>query len=193
MVSLTVPLNAGTVFIDLVEDGGGANVIMVTVSGSLNFTSGANSTPGFSDYIAPANGTIGFGLNTALTRSWLLGAGLVVQSATPPAASGAVFAPYGTGGFAQNVLTNVSGNPLFVFLNGFQVDRGYVSGDPLSASATLAGDFQSNGITAGTATTQFTLDGLPNTLTVRSVAVPEPTAPSLAGLALLCLVGRRRR
>ena len=193
-MSLTGPLNAGTVFIDLVEDGGGAGIITATVSGSLDFTSGLNNTPGFSNYIAPANGTIGFGLATALTRGWGPGFGFVVQSATPSANAGVVFAPYGAGSFAQNVLTNVSGNPLFLFTNGLQVDRTYVSGNPLSTSATLSGDFQSRGITPGTATTEFTLDGQANTLTVRATtAVPEPTAPVLAGVALLGLAARRRR
>jgi len=200
MTCLTGPLFAGTVFIDLVEDGGGAGVITATLSGSLDFTSnGTGSTGGFSNYIVPANGTIGFGPSTGAVLSWTTSGGtpnMAVQSAIPSANSGAIFAPFGTStSFAQNDLTNFSGDRLFLYTNGMAVGGPYTSGSSLNASATLSGDFQSRGITLGTATTQFTLAGSANTLTVRASVVPEPTTwvMGLAGIACGCWQMSRRR
>lgn len=196
MVCLTGPASAA-VYINLVENGAGDGIISVTLSGALDFSAGVSaSSAGYSNGIGPANGTIGFGPTAGSILSWSATGStptMVVQSATPAAASGAIFAPYGPGGFMDSAMTNFSGDRLFLFQDGIRVDGTYASGSSLSASATLLGTFQSLGITAGTATTEFTLDGIANTLTVTATAIPEPSSLLFVllggGLGLL----RRRR
>jgi hypothetical protein len=204
LLCLAKPASAGVVTITMIENG---SSISVSMSGSLDFTSGGDDgTANFSNYIGPANGTIGFGSSSTLTRRWLVGDAtypLIVQSSSPvQSQGGVVFSPFGSGGFAQNVISGVSGSGLFLLTNSIKVDRNYVSGGALSATGTIAGSFAANGITVGTSTTQFTLGtggGSGNTLifqrSVASASVPDqmPTAALGAGVVLMGLPARRRR
>jgi hypothetical protein len=112
------------------------------------------------------------------------------------------FSPFGSGPYASNAITNVSGSNFFVYTGAIAVAPGYTSGANLSATGTISGNFAANGITVGTSTTQFKLGtgaGAANTLIVqRSVAsarVPDqmPTAALGAGVVLMGLAARRRR
>ena len=191
----TSSLSAGTVTVTFTEDGGGAGVISVSFSGSLNFVSGVDSTPGFSHFINPSGGTVGFANATDLTRSWgTSGAtpSMIVTNTSSPPASGAVFAGYGTSGYAAGVLQNVTGHKFVTFLNGIQLDRSIASGQSISGSATLSGTFATRGISLGTFTTNFTLDGQANTViyqTIAASAVPGSAGPA----ALIGLAGMSRR
>jgi hypothetical protein len=194
LLGLAQPVSAGVVTITMIENAGS---ISVSMSGSLDFTSaGFANTNGFSDYIGPANGTIGFGSNGTLTQQWSIGdTTLAVQSASPvQSQSNVFFSPFGSGSFAQNMIFGYSGSSLFIYTASFAVDRSYVSGATLSGSGSISGSFASNGITAGTSTTQFTLNGSANTLTVQRSAAPVGVpAPSPASLLALILGGAALR
>jgi hypothetical protein len=196
LLCLAKPVSAGIVTITMIENGGS---ISVTLSGSLDFSlnSGSNSTGGYSNFIGPQNGTLGLGASATLTQQWLISTSLAVQSASPvQSQSGVYFSPYGLGGFVENKISGYSGSALFIFTSGLGVDRSYVSGQALSGTGTISGDFASNGVTVGTSTTQFTLGTSANTLIVqRSVGVPDemPTAVVGIGLLLLGLASRQRR
>jgi hypothetical protein len=204
LLCLAKPASAGVVTITMIDNG---SSISVSMSGSLDFTSAGNATTnGFPNYIAPVNGTIGFGAVGTPTQQWNMLSptfNLNVTSASPVQSQGSIyFSPFGSGQYTSNVITNVSGSNFFVYLSGIAVAQGYTSGGALSATGTISGDFASRGITVGTSTTQFKLGtgaGAANTLIVqRSVAsarVPDqmPTAALGAGVVLMGLAARRRR
>gem|GEM_PF-4540671 len=193
----TSSLSAGTVTVTFTEDGGGAGVISVSFSGSLDFVSGGNTTPVYSRYINPNGGTVGFADGADLTKAWVTGGGtptMIVTSTSSTPAAGAVFAGFGTGGYQEYVLSNVTGDKFATFLNGIQLGRSIASGQSISGSATLSGTFATLGISAGTSTTTFTLDGQANTViyqTAAASAVPGSAGP--AALIGLAGVSRRRR
>ena len=206
LLCLAKPASAGVVTITMIENG---SSISVSMSGSLDFTTagaviqGGNSFP---NYIAPVNGTIGFGPSGTPTQQWnMLNSTypLNVTSTSPVQSQPSIFfSPFGSGPYAANAITNVSGSNFFVYTGAIAVAPGYTSGGALSATGTIAGSFASNGITVGTSTTQFKLGtgaGAANTLIVqRSVAsarVPDqmPTAALGAGVVLMGLAARRRR
>ena len=176
-VALTGPLlclanPASAMTVTFTENGGGAGVISVSFSGSFNFSSGVDSSFLFTSYINPDGGTVSFANSVDLSREWFTDPNphttnptMVVTSTSSTPAVGAVFAGYGTGGFVNGVLSNVTGAKFATYLNGFELDRSIASGQAISGSATLSGTFASRGISAGTFTTNFTLDGQPNTLT----------------------------
>ena len=172
-VALTGPLlclanPASAMTVTFTENGGGAGVISVSFSGSFNFSSGVDSGFFTSFYINPDGGTVSFANNGDLSRMWLTNTTnptMVVTSTSSTPAVGAVFAGYGTGGFVNGVLSNVTGAKFATYLNGFELDRSIASGQAISGSATLSGTFASRGISAGTFTTNFTLDGQTNTIT----------------------------
>jgi hypothetical protein len=203
---LAKPASAGVVTITMIENG---SSISVSMSGSLDFTTagaviqGGNSFP---NYIAPVNGTIGFGPSGTPTQQWnMLNSTypLNVTSTSPVQSQPSIFfSPFGSGPYAANAITNVSGSNFFVYTGAIAVAPGYTSGANLSATGTISGNFAANGITVGTSTTQFKLGtgaGAANTLIVqRSVAsarVPDqmPTAALGAGVVLMGLAARRRR
>ena len=206
LLCLAKPASAGVVTITMIDNG---SSISVSMSGSLDFTTagaviqGGNSFP---NYIAPVNGTIGFGPSGTPTQQWnMLNSTypLNVTSTSPVQSQPSIFfSPFGSGPYAANAITNVSGSNFFVYTGAIAVAPGYTSGANLSATGTISGDFASRGITVGTSTTQFTLGnggGSANTLIVqRSVAsarVPDqmPTAALGAGVVLMGLAARRRR
>ena len=206
LLCLAKPASAGVVTITMIENG---SSISVSMSGSLDFTTagaviqGGNSFP---NYIAPVNGTIGFGPSGTPTQQWnMLNSTypLNVTSTSPVQSQPSIFfSPFGSGPYAANAITNVSGSNFFVYTGAIAVAPGYTSGGALNATGTIAGSFASNGITVGTSTTQFKLGtgaGAANTLIVqRSVAsarVPDqmPTAALGAGVVLMGLAARRRR
>jgi hypothetical protein len=206
LLCLAKPASAGVVTITMIENG---SSISVSMSGSLDFTTagaviqGGNSFP---NYIAPVNGTIGFGPSGTPTQQWnMLNSTypLNVTSTSPVQSQPSIFfSPFGSGPYAANAITNVSGSNFFVYTGAIAVAPGYTSGANLSATGTISGNFAANGITVGTSTTQFKLGtgaGAANTLIVqRSVAsarVPDqmPTAALGAGVVLMGLAARRRR
>jgi hypothetical protein len=206
LLCLAKPASAGVVTITMIENG---SSISVSMSGSLDFTTagaviqGGNSFP---NYIAPVNGTIGFGPSGTPTQQWnMLNSTypLDVTSTSPLQSQPSIyFSPFGSGPYAANAITNVSGSNFFVYTGAIAVAPGYTSGGALSATGTIAGSFASNGITVGTSTTQFTLGaggGSGNTLifqrSVASASVPDqmPTAALGAGVVLMGLAARRRR
>lgn len=189
----TSSLSAGTVTVTFTENGGGAGVISVSFSGSFNFSSGVDSSFLFTSYINPAGGTVSFANSGDLSRHWFTPTMVVTSTSSTPAA-GAVFAGYGTGGFVNGVLSNVTGAKFATYLDGFMLDRSIASGQAISGSATLSGTFASRGISAGTFTTNFTLDGQANTITYQTIAasaVPGSAGP--AALIGLAGIARRRR
>lgn len=187
LLCLTTPASAGTVTITMVENSGS---ISVSLSGSIDYTTnaGVNTSALFSNYIAPVNGTIGFGLSTALVQAFGISNVFAVQSASPAQtlAPSVLFSPYGTGPYVENALSGVTGDLFFIYTNGIGLARDYVSGAALSATGTLTGTFATNGITVGTSTTQFTLSGFANTVIVQR-SVPTPAATGLLGAALAAL------
>jgi hypothetical protein len=216
LLCLAKPASAGVVTITMIDNG---SSISVSMSGSLDFTSaGAGATTpsfgqtastmsnSFPNYIAPVNGTIGFGPSGTPTQQWnMLNSTypLNVTSTSPVQSQPSIFfSPFGSGPYAANAITNVSGSNFFVYTGAIAVAPGYTSGGALSATGTIAGSFASNGITVGTSTTQFTLGaggGSGNTLifqrSVASASVPDqmPTAALGAGVVLMGLAARRRR
>jgi hypothetical protein len=204
LLCLAKPASAGVVTITMIDNG---SSISVSMSGSLDFTSAGNATTnGFPNYIAPVNGTIGFGPSGTPTQQWnMLNSTypLNVTSTSPVQSQPSIFfSPFGSGPYAANAITNVSGSNFFVYTGAIAVAPGYTSGGALSATGTIAGSFASNGITVGTSTTQFTLGaggGSGNTLifqrSVASASVPDqmPTAALGAGVVLMGLAARRRR
>jgi hypothetical protein len=163
-------------------------------------------TNSFPNYIAPVNGTIGFGPTGTPTQQWnMLNSiyPLNVTSTSPlQSQSNIYFSPFGSGPYAANAITNVSGSNFFVYTGAIAVDPGYTSGGALSATGTISGNFTTRGITVGTSTTQFKLGtgaGAANTLIVQtsvaSARVPDqmPTAALGAGVVLMGLAARRRR
>lgn len=198
---LSSSASAGIINFTLTEDGGGAGIISATVSGALTFSAnGQDNTGQFSNYIAPANGTVGFGSSSTLTQGWLKNGALSLGSSSPINTLGYVFAPFGTGGYAPGVIENYTGDPIFLYTNSIAIERGYVSDTTISGSGTINGDFQTLGIVAGTATTVFTLNGIENTVNVVAAtapapaAVPEPSTAFAMGLfGVISFVGNRRR
>jgi hypothetical protein len=89
---LAQPVSAGVVTITMIENAGS---ISVSMSGSLDFTSaGSANSAGFSDYIGPANGTIGFGSSATLTQAWFISdSSMAVQSSSPVQSRSGVFFP----------------------------------------------------------------------------------------------------
>ena len=192
----TSSLSAGTVTVTFTEDGGGPGVIGVSFSGSLDFVTGEPTVFSFSHYINPTGGTVSFATAGDPSRRWLTDgpSTMVVTGSSSPPATGAVFAGYGTGGFAPFLLENVSGTKFATYLNGIQLDSSIASGAAISGSATFSGTFADRGISAGTFTTNFTLDGQANTIiyqTVAASAVPGSAGP--AALIGLAGIARRRR
>ena len=204
LLCLAKPASAGVVTITMIENG---SSISVSMSGSLDFTSAGDALQNnFPNYIAPVNGTIGFGASGTSTQQWnMLNSTypLNVTSTSPLQSQPNIyFSPFGSGPYTPNAITNVSGSNFFVYLSAIAVAPGYTSGGALSATGTIAGSFAANGITVGTSTTQFTLGtggGSANTLifqrSVASASVPDqmPTAALGAGVVLMGLAARRRR
>jgi hypothetical protein len=204
LLCLAKPASAGVVTITMIDNG---SSISVSMSGSLHFSSaGAALQNSFPNYIAPVNGTIGFGASGTPTQQWNaqnITYPLNVTSTSPVQSQPSIFfSPFGSGPYAANAITNVSGSNFFVYTGAIAVAPGYTSGGALSATGTIAGSFASNGITVGTSTTQFTLGaggGSGNTLifqrSVASASVPDqmPTAALGAGVVLMGLAARRRR
>jgi len=206
LLCLAKPASAGVVTITMIDNG---SSISVSMSGSLDFTSAGAAIQGgnsFPNYIAPVNGTIGFGPSGTPTQQWnMLNSTypLNVTSTSPVQSQPSTFfSPFGSGPYAANAITNVSGSNFFVYTGAIAVAPGYTSGGALSATGTIAGSFAANGITVGTSTTQFTLGtggGSANTLifqrSVASASVPDqmPTAALGAGVVLMGLAARRRR
>ena len=162
LLCLAKPASAGVVTITMIENG---SSISVSMSGSLDFTTagaviqGGNSFP---NYIAPVNGTIGFGPSGTPTQQWnMLNSTypLNVTSTSPVQSQASIyFSPFGSGPYAANAITNVSGSNFFVYTGAIAVAPGYTSGGALSATGTISGNFAYWGITAGTtSTTQFRL------------------------------------
>ena len=204
LLCLAKPASAGTVTITMIDNG---SSISVSMSGSLHFSSaGAALQNSFPNYIAPVNGTIGFGASGTPTQQWNaqnITYPLNVTSTSPVQSQPSIyFSPFGSGQYTSDAITNVSGSTFFVYTGAIAVAPGYTSGANLSATGTISGNFAANGITVGTSTTQFKLGtgaGAANTLIVqRSVAsarVPDqmPTAALGAGVVLMGLAARRRR
>lgn len=195
----TKPASAAVIYIDMIENAG---FISVTMSGSLDFTSnGVDATGAFSNFIAPANGTMGLGLSSTLIQVWRTPSSTLRIVSTDPVQTQqtALFSPFGGGGYAESAISGFSGDNLFLYTNAFGVARDYVSGAPLSATGTISGTFASNGITVGTSTTVFELGAFgsatENTLIVsRSIAgVPEPSTGALGLVGLIAIVLRRRK
>lgn len=200
LTCLNQQASAGIINITFTEDGGGSGVISATVSGNLTFSQGGTDSTGqYSNFIAPANGTFGFGSSSTLLQTWRTNdSALSIVSAN--STSNAIFAGFGTGGYVENVIDNYSGTKLFTYANSIAIERSYTSDAAISGSGTISGDFLTRGISAGTATTVFQLNGTENTLNVIAVAasspssVPEPGSFSLAVLGLCCLgYGVRRK
>lgn len=102
------------------------------------------------------------------------------------------FAGFGTGGFASWAS---SGTPFALFNGGgIGVPDGYISGDPLAATGTIAGSFASLGMTPGSYVTTLTntTTGTSDTVTV-NVGIPEPASAGIIGLVCFAAVLRRRR
>jgi len=204
LLCLAKPASAGVVTITMIDNGSSISVSMI---GSLDFTSAGDAlTNNFPNYIAPVNGTIGFGASGTSTQQWnMLNSTypLNVTSTSPLQSQPNIyFSPFGSGPYTSNAITNVSGSNFFVYLSAIAVDPNYTSGGALNATGTIAGSFAANGITVGTSTTQFTLGtggGSANTLifqrSVASASVPDqmPTAALGAGVVLMGLAARRRR
>ena len=204
LLCLAKPASAGVLTITMIDNG---SSISVSMSGSLEFSSaGFASSNGFPNYIAPENGTIGFGPSGTLTQEWSMLSPtypLNVTSTSPVQSRASVFSPYGSGPYAAGSITNVSGSTFFVYTGAIAVAPDYSSGTQMSATGTISGNFTTRGITVGTSTTVFRLGnvtgGAENTLIVqRSVApasVPDqmPTAALGAGVVLMGLAARRRR
>lgn len=190
----TSSLSAGTVTITFTEDGGGAGVISVSFSGSLDFSGGNTNTFGFSRFIGPANGTVGFANAADTRKGWTTSTGFAVTGTSSTPAGSAVFAGYGSGAYTAEVLQNLTGDKIALYTNGISVDTGIGSGQAISGSATLSGTFASRGISAGTSWTNFTLNGQANTVTFQTIAasaVPGSAGP--AALIGLAAMSRRRR
>jgi hypothetical protein len=216
LLCLAKPASAGVVTITMIDNG---SSISVSMSGSLEFTSaGAGATTPsvgqvattrsniFPNYLAPRNGTIGFGPSGTSTQQWEMFDStypLNVTSTSPEQRRPSTyFSPFGTADYESDVITNVSGSNFFVYESAIAVASGYRSGTEMSATGTISGNFAYWGITPGTSTTLFTLGtggGTANTLIFqRSVAparVPDqmPTAALGAGVVLMGLAARRRR
>lgn len=99
LLCLAKPASAGTVTITMIENAGS---ISVSLSGSIDYgAAGQNyqsgSSGALSNFIGPANGTISFGISSALFQKWETSSGLAVQSTSPTQtlAPNALFSPYG--------------------------------------------------------------------------------------------------
>ena len=181
------------------EDGGGPGIISVSYTGSLDFTSGVNNTFAYSRFINPAGGTVSFAGNGDTSKIWAIGGPIIVTGTSSPPSSGAIFAGYGTGGFVDDQLYDVTGDKIGTYVDGIVIDRSIASGEAISGSAKLNGTFASRGITAGTSWTNFTLDGQANTLTYIATtapvsSIPEPSSMiTVGGLLAGSLTLRRRK
>jgi hypothetical protein len=162
LLCLAKPASAGVVTITMIDNG---SSISVSMSGSLHFSSAGAAIPGgntFPNYLAPKNGTIGFGPTGTITQQWnMLNSTypLNVTSTLPVQSQPSIyFSPFGTRDYVGDVITNVSGSNFFVYTGAIAVAQGYTSGGALSATGTISGNFAYWGITAGTtSTTQFRL------------------------------------
>jgi hypothetical protein len=200
-------LSAGILTITFTEDGGGTDIISVSYSGSLDFIAGDSTKNfSFSRFINPAGGTMSFAALGTLARYWQAdgnNTGAIQRTNySGTLGSNAIFAGYGTGSYAADVLNVTPGSTAFaLYLDhpntsaGLKVARDYISGDPLSGSATLSGTFASRGITSGTSWTEFTLDGQYNKVEfIAAQAVPEPsTAIAMGLLGIVGFAGNRCR
>jgi len=157
-----------TVLVTALEVGGD---VVLTGSGSLDLTGTVLfNTVAPSGYLAP---------NTAqliLSGGSPMGQYIVAGLASP--------GPFGTGG---GVLASSASGDAFGIANYVFAPSGYVSGSPLSGSATWAGQsFASLGLNPGTYTWTWPADSF-------VLVVPEPALAALAAAALLGLGLRSRR
>ena len=180
---LTHEANAGIVF-DILENGG---TIEVTVTGSINLDAIAgtpSSAFNTSSFVAPNAGLVAVG-NPEASESYQLDVG-----ASLPA--------FGTGGDTFGF--DGTGDRVSLF-DGKKIGlpTGYVSGNNLSGSASLATGsptFASLGMTPGTYVTTITNGGSSDTITINvgstSAPIPEPSSAIAMGLLFgLGFAGRR--
>lgn len=80
----TSSLSAGTLTITFTEDGGGAGVISVSFSGSLDFVTGSPNTFAFPYYINPVGGTVGFANFNDVSKGWFGSTFSVTGTSSPP-------------------------------------------------------------------------------------------------------------
>jgi hypothetical protein len=158
------------------------NDVVATASGSLDLSGLGAPTD---DFVQPGLvASIGY---------------LVLSQQTTPNAPDEVFSgatgpsSFGSGGFFAPSFG--TGDTVGVVSGDIHVPVGYVSGTPLSASDTFAGQtFTTLGLTPGTYTYTWSTDSL--TIQIGAASVPEPSSlamGSCAALAGLMVWMRRRR
>ena len=165
----------------------GSGALEFTWTGSLNLTGAVASgtVGGGAGYYAPLLGSV-----PGILQLRANAGGNRVTYAT----SSAPGTRFGTGTSAQ-IFSGMSGNELELFGPDVLISQGYVSGSPLSGTATFADyPYANAGLIPGTYT--WTLAGSGDTV-VMTVPVPEPTmcVMALAGTACagFSVWGRRKR
>ena len=196
---LNSSLSAGTVTITLTEDGGGAGVISVSLSGSLDWSStpttqSANATT----FLNPQYGALGLIASPLVVHKWQVPAPystLDIVSTTTSTASNSIWGNYGTGsGFGPGL--SYTGTAFTMLGTGLFLDSTIASGEAISGSGTFSGTFASLGITPGTVTNVFKLggaSGVENTIVIQTQGA-NASVPGLGGLAALAcgVTGLRR-
>jgi hypothetical protein len=90
--------------------------------------------------------------------------------------------------------TSGSGNRIGVSSNILILPDGYMSGNPLSATDTFAGQsFASLGLTPGTYLWTWGSGGSADSLTIQIGAVPEPSSIVILGTAIVVTAAAKRR
>ena len=193
-------LSAGTGTITLTEEGVGAGVISLSLSGSLDWADAAYSTVG-GKWINPTWGNMGLAESNSAAWGWWSSAGFSAGvfefvSSTSTRNYTSVWGTYGTTGDWYGV--TYSGDTFLMWSDGIAVNQNLASGQAMSGSGTIYGDFASRGLTAGTVvTTTFKLGSAGTLNTVVIQPLGANAGPGVGGLAALACgaagMPRRRR
>lgn len=170
----TASVASADIIFNILEIGGN---VELTMSGSFNLA----ATDG---YISDSGAYNGY---SAALGAIATGSGTTNYYDMPQA----TWTPFGTGGFGN--WDSSSGDTVALFSNPvLGVPAGYVSGDPLSATATkLSSSFAALGFTPGTYVTTLTNGNVSDSVIV-NVGIPAPGTAALLGLAGFAGIRRRR-
>lgn len=179
LLAAVAPSAQGAVIVTAVESGGD---VVLNGSGTLDLSGWSDKTDTSQNVAINPNGSIvlvGPAPGLAAFDVYNMGISVIAPGDFGP-------------GVTTSFATSGSGDAFGFSGDNLQVPDEYISGDPLSGSATYAGEtFASLGMDLGSYTWTWGAGGVGQTFTLN--VVPEPSTAVLMSLGLAGLAVRRRR